>query len=188
MNQIKIYLVLLLFATIGSNVLSQNAGGSATPKKAISREEKDVIQIRNIESTYQDALKAVVNALDALGYEEINAKSNIGLITATLPEEDLSDSTASRTASALASAFTFGIVGNDDKTTVRTRDITVLVTSIAAKNNKVKITLKQATTTETTNWVSSTKKELSDLTEFPKVYEDIFKEIANQAASLSKLN
>ena len=105
------------------------------------------------------------------------------MVTASLPEEDLSSSTAARTAGAIASAFTFGIVGDDDKTTVRSRDITILVTSAGSKNCKVKISLKQTTVTETDNWVSTSKKEVSDLTDTPKAYDDIFNEISNQYAS-----
>ena len=127
-----------------------------------------MIQVRSITGTYQELLRATVAALHSLGYEEIKADSGVGLVTASLPEEDLSASTAARTAGAIASAFTFGIVGDDDKTTVGSRDITILVTSAGSKNCKVKISLKQTTVTETDNWVSSSKKDVSDLTDRPK--------------------
>ena len=139
-----------------------------TKKKIRSKEQKDLIQVRSITGTYQELLRATVAALHSLGYEEIKADSGVGLVTASLPEEDLSASTAARTAGAIASAFTFGIVGDDDKTTVGSRDITILVTSAGSKNCKVKISLKQTTVTETDNWVSSSKKDVSDLTDRPK--------------------
>lgn len=164
--------------------MSQSVDNSAASKKVLTRVQKDSIQIRTFEGNYQDLLKAIVGALHNLGYEEIKADSGVGLITGSLPEEDISDSVAARTAGAVASALTLGIVGNDDKTTVRNRDATILVSSTGPKSAKVKVTLKQTTTTDTENWVSSTKKEVSDLTDTPKAYDDIFKEIASQYGSL----
>jgi len=186
MKNFKVSLVLLSLLFVGSNALSQSSKEEPTPKKILTKEQKDLIQVRTLEGAYQELLRAAVGALHSLGYEEIKADSGVGLITAGLPAEDLSASTATRTVGALASAFTLGIVGNDDKTTVRTRDVTILVSSSGPKSCKVKITLKQTTTTETDNWVSSVKKDINDLTDTPKAYEDIFKEISNQYASLTK--
>lgn len=180
LNNIFISIFLIFVA---SNALSQAAGQNSVPNKILSKEQKELIQARSIAGTYQELLRATVAALHSLGYEEIKADSGVGLVTGSLPEEDLSASTAARTAGAIASAFTFGIVGDDDKSTVRSRDITILVTSSGSKNCKVKISLKQTTVTETDNWVSTSKKEVSDLTDTPKAYDDIFNEISNQYAS-----
>ena len=183
MNKLNRRIIVICFIFVASNALSQGAVQSNVPKKILTKEQKDSIQVRSIAGTYQELLRATVAALHSLGYEEIKADSGVGLVTASLPEEDLSSSTAARTAGAIASAFTFGIVGDDDKTTVRSRDITILVTSAGSKNCKVKISLKQTTVTETDNWVSTSKKEVSDLTDTPKAYDDIFNEISNQYAS-----
>lgn len=158
----------------------------STSTKALSRQEKDAIQIKNIEGNDPDVLRAIVGNLNTLEYEEIKTDSTIGLITASLPEEDVSDSTASRVASSVASALTLGIVGNDDQTKTRNRDINILVTSLNNSSNKVKITFKEVTTTATDNWVSSTKKVVSDLTDQPKIYQDFFNEVTKQLSSLRK--
>lgn len=165
---------------------SQAQTDKATATKALSRQEKDAIQIKTIEGNYPDVLRAIVGTLNTLEYEEIKTDSNIGLITASLPEEDVSDSTASRVASSVASALTLGIVGNDDQTKTRNRDINILVTGLNNASNKVKVTFKEVTTTATDNWVSSTKKVVSDLTDQPKIYQDFFNEVTKQLSSLRK--
>ena len=167
-------------------ICAQAQTDKTTATKVLSRQEKDAIQIKNIEGNYPDVLRAIVGTLNALEYEEIKTDSNIGLITASLPEEDVSDSTASRVASSVASALTLGIVGNDDQTKTRNRDINNLVTSFNNSSNKVKITFKEVTTTATDNWVSSTKKVVSDLTDQPKIYQDFFNEVNKQLSSLRK--
>lgn len=158
----------------------------SAPTKTLSRQEKDAIQIKNIEGNYPDVLRAIVGTLNALEYEEIKTDSSIGLIAASLPEEDVSDSTASRVASSVASALTLGIVGNDDQTKTRNRDINILVTSLNNSTHKVKVTFKEVITTATDNWVSSTKKVVSDLTDQPKIYQDFFNEVSKQLNSLRK--
>jgi hypothetical protein len=154
--------------------------------KALSRQEKDDIQIKVIEGNYPDVLRAIVGTLNAFEYEGIKTDSNIGLITASLPEEDVSDSTASRVASSVASALTLGIVGNDDQTKTRNRDINILVTSLNNSSNKVKVAFKEVTITATDNWVSSTKKVVTDLTDQPKIYQDFFNAVTRQLSSLRK--
>jgi len=183
MIKLKNIFISIFLVLVASNALSQAATQNSAPNKILSKEQKELIQARSIAGTYQELLRTAVAALQSLGYEEIKADSGVGLVTGRLPEEDLSASTAARTAGAIASAFTFGIVGDDDKTTVRSRDITILVTSAGSKNCKVKISLKQTTVTQTDNWVSSSKKDVSDLTDTPKAYEDIFIEISNQYAA-----
>jgi len=184
MKILKISLTLLLFILVGSNALAQSAKDNAAPKKTISKAEKDSIQIRRFEGAQQDLLRATAVALNSLGFEDIKTDSFVGQITASQPDEDLSESTAARTVGALASAFTLGIVGNDDKTTTKSISVSILVSKLTAASCNVKIVLKQTITTETANWVSSTKKDISDLTDSPKEYEDIFKEITNQFSLL----
>ena len=133
-----------------------------------------------------DISKKIINVLNMKGYEQIKSTSGTGLITASLPEEDLSDSAAARTISSIASAFTFGIVGNDDKTAKRNTDITVIVNSLNSSLQKIRITFKETTTTETQNWVGSTKRIISDLTDRPQAYEDIFNEIQSQLNIVKK--
>ena len=168
------------------NAHAQTEKANNAGSKVLSRQDKDAIQIKNIEGNYPDLLRAIVGTLNTLDYEEIKTDSNIGLITASLPEEDVSDSTASRVASSVASAFTLGIVGNDDQTKTRNRDINILVTSLNNASNKVKVTFKEVTTTATDNWVSSSKKVVSDLTDQPKIYQDFFNEVTKQLSSLRK--
>jgi len=184
MKILKISLTLLLFIFVGSNALAQSSKDNASPKKTISKAEKDSIQIRRFEGAQQDLLRATAVALNSLGFEDIKTDSFVGQITASQPDEDLSESTAARTVGALASAFTLGIVGNDDKTTTKSISVSILVSKLTAASCNVKIVLKQTITTETANWVSSTKKDISDLTDSPKEYEDIFKEITNQFSLL----
>jgi hypothetical protein len=50
----------------------------------------------------------------------------------------------------------------------------------------VKITLKETVTTNTENWVSSTKNVVSDLTDNPKIYQEIFDEVAKQLSALKE--
>jgi hypothetical protein len=169
-------------ASVWTLAHAQTEKSAAT--KALSRQEKDAIQIKTIEGNYPDVLRAIVSTLNNLEYEGITTDANVGLIAASLPEEDLSDSTASRTASAVASVLTLGIVGNDDQTKSRTRDINILVTNLASSSNKVKVTFKEVTTTDTDNWVSSSKKVVSDLTDKPKIYQDFFNEVIKQLSSI----
>ena len=177
---------LLCLCMLSSWTLATAQTDKSAATKALSRQEKEALQIKTIEGNYPDVLRAIVGALNTLEYEEIKTDSNIGLITASLPEEDVSDSTASRIASSLASALTLGIVGNDDQTKTRKRDINILVTNLNNSSNKVKVTFKEVTTTATDNWVSSTKKVVSDLTDQPKIYQDFFNEITKQLSSLRK--
>lgn len=166
--------------------LAQAQTDKTAATKVLSRQEKDAIQIKTIEGNYPDVLRTIVGTLNTLEYEEIKTDSNIGLITSSLPEEDVSDSTASRVASSVASAFTLGIVGNDDQTKTRNRDINILVTNLNNASSKVKVTFKEVITTATDNWVSSTKKVVSDLTDQPKIYQDFFNEVTKQLSSLRK--
>jgi len=144
---------------------------------ALSSQAKDAVHIKNIEGNCSDVLRAIVGAFNALAYEASKTDSNIGLIAANLPEEDGSDSTASRVARSVASAFTLGIVGNDDQTKTRHKDIHILVTSLNSSSHQLKLTFKEVTTTVTDNWISSSKKVVSDLTDQPKIYQDFFNEV-----------
>jgi len=177
-------LLCVCFASLLTHAHAQTDKANNAASKALSRQEKDAIQIKTIEGNYPDVLRAIVSTLNNLEYEGITTDANVGLITASLPEEDLSDSTASRTASAVASVLTLGIVGNDDQTKSRTRDINILVTNLASSSNKVKVTFKEVTTTDTDNWVSSSKKVVSDLTDKPKIYQDFFNEVIKQLSSI----
>ena len=177
-------LLCVCFASLLTHAHAQTDKANNAASKALSRQEKDAIQIKTIEGNYPDVLRAIVSTLNNLEYEGITTDANVGLIAASLPEEDLSDSTASRTASAVASVLTLGIVGNDDQTKSRTRDINILVTNLASSSNKVKVTFKEVTTTDTDNWVSSSKKVVSDLTDKPKIYQDFFNEVIKQLSSI----
>jgi len=186
MRKFKFYLMTILMAVVCSNAYAQISKTNEVPPKTLSKLDKDSIQIKNLEGAYQDTLKAIINVLNMKGYEQIKSTSGTGLITASLPEEDLSDSAAARTISSIASAFTFGIVGNDDKTAKRNTDITVIVNSLNSSLQKIRITFKETTTTETQNWVGSTKRIISDLTDRPQAYEDIFNEIQSQLNIVKK--
>jgi hypothetical protein len=180
MKNIKFYLLSLFISVICFNAFAQAGNITEAPSKISSRVDKDSIQIKNFDGTYQEILKSIINALQTKDYVEIKSDSGIGLITASLPEEDLTASAAARTASAIASVFTLGIIGNDDSASARTRQVTINVNSLNPTLQKIRITIKETTTTQTQNWVSSTKRVVTDLTDQPKVYEELFNEIKLQ--------
>jgi hypothetical protein len=180
MKNIKFYLLSLFISVICFNAFAQAGNITEAPSKISSRVDKDSIQIKNFDGTYQEILKSIINALQTKDYVEIKSDSGIGLITASLPEEDLTASAAARTASAIASVFTLGIIGNDDSASARTRQVTINVNSLNPTLQKIRITIKETTTTQTQNWVNSTKRVVTDLTDQPKVYEELFNEIKLQ--------
>jgi len=180
MKNIKFYLLSLFISVICFNAFAQAGNITEAPSKISSRVDKDSIQIKNFDGTYQEILKSIINALQTKDYVEIKSDSGIGLITASLPEEDLTASAAARTASAIASVFTLGIIGNDDSASARTRQVTINVNSLNPSLQKIRITIKETTTTQTQNWVNSTKRVVTDLTDQPKVYEELFNEIKLQ--------
>ena len=186
MKNIKFYLLSLFISVICFNAFAQAGNITEAPSKISSRVDKDSIQIKNFDGTYQEILKSIINALQTKDYVEIKSDSGIGLITASLPEEDLTASAAARTASAIASVFTLGIIGNDDSASARTRQVTINVNSLNPSLQKIRITIKETTTTQTQNWVSSTKRVVTDLTDQPKVYEELFNEIKLQLNFLKK--
>jgi hypothetical protein len=186
MKNIKFYLLSLFISVICFNAFAQAGNTNEAPSKISSRVDKDSIQIKNFDGTYQEILKSIINALQTKDYVEIKSDSGIGLITASLPEEDLTASAAARTASAIASVFTLGIIGNDDSASARTRQVTINVNSLNPSLQKIRITIKETTTTQTQNWVSSTKRVVTDLTDQPKVYEELFNEIKLQLNFLKK--
>ena len=186
MKNIKFYLLSLFISVVCFNAFAQAGNITEAPSKISSRVDKDSIQIKNFDGTYQEILKSIINALQTKDYVEIKSDSGIGLITASLPEEDLTASAAARTASAIASVFTLGIIGNDDSASARTRQVTINVNSLNPTLQKIRITIKETTTTQTQNWVSSTKRVVTDLTDQPKVYEELFNEIKLQLNFLKK--
>ena len=186
MRKFKFNLLTVLILFTCCNTYSQISNTNEVVPKTLSKVDKDLIQIKNLEGSYQDILKSIINVLHSKGYEAIKSNLDTGLITASLPQEDLSDSTTSRTISSVASALTFGIVGNDDKTSARTRDITIIMNSLNPSLQKIKIAMKETTTTETQNWVGSTKKIVSDLTDMPQIYEEIFNEIKIKSNTAKK--
>ena len=186
MNRISIYFFALFVSFTSFHLQAQNERLNNSSSKALSKQDKDAIQIKSYEGSYTDILRSIVATLNALDYEGIKTDSTLGLITASLPEEDISDSTASRTASAVVSVFTLGIVGNDDQVKYRNRGVTFLVTSLSSTTSRVKITLKETVTTNTENWVSSSKNVVSDLTDNPKIYQEIFDEVTKQLNILKK--
>jgi len=186
MNRIAIYFFAWFLSFASMSLHAQNERLTNSSAKALSKQDKDAIQIKSFEGGYTDVLRAMVATLNSLDYEEIKTDATLGLITGSLPQEDVSDSTASRTASAVVSVFTLGIMGNDDQVKYRNRSVTCLVTKLNVTTSRVKITLKETVTTNTENWVSSTKNVVSDLTDNPKIYQEIFDEVAKQLSALKE--
>ena len=79
MNKLNRRIIVICFIFVASNALSQGAVQSNVPKKILTKEQKDSIQVRSIAGTYQELLRATVAALHSLGYEEIKADSGVGL-------------------------------------------------------------------------------------------------------------
>lgn len=186
MKKVKFYLLSLFISVACFNAFAQTGNTTEASSKILSQVDKDSIQIKNLDGTYQEILKSIINALQTKDYVEIKSDSGIGLITASLPEEDLTASAATRTASAIASIFTLGIIGNDDSSSARTRQVTININSLNPSLQKIRITIKETTTAQTQNWVSSTKKVITDLTDQPKVYEELFNEIKKQLNAIKK--